>query len=135
MSYTKVKPEYYISALHSFRKGNLKLYTKISSESFGEITKVADVKRYAYRLYVKDYINKEVNKMTELPLTLPEWHGQGFAPKALVMTSDNYKAMYEALNDVLNMQKKHCSNGMKTHAELAKLAEKMELILTKARGK
>ena len=42
--------------------------------------------------------------------------------------------MYEMLKEVADMQKQYYGYGMDTHIKLAKMAKKMELILTKARG-
>ena len=42
--------------------------------------------------------------------------------------------MYAMLKEVADMQKQYYGYGMDTHIKLAKMAKKMELILTKARG-
>ncbi len=52
--YTKVKSSEYENTLFKFRHEQLRLYAKISSETFGQILKEDDVKRYMYRLYTKD---------------------------------------------------------------------------------
>ena len=42
--------------------------------------------------------------------------------------------MYAMIKEVADMQKQYYGYGMDTHIKLAKMAKKMELILTKARG-
>jgi hypothetical protein len=52
--YKKIQSAQYKDALFKFRHEQLKLYTKISNDTFGQILKEDDVRRYMYRLYTKD---------------------------------------------------------------------------------
>lgn len=52
--YTKVKRSEYENVLFKFRHEQFRLYTKVSSDTFGQILKDDDVRRYMYRLYTKD---------------------------------------------------------------------------------
>jgi hypothetical protein len=57
--YVKVKDADYENALFKFRHEQLKLYTKVSNETFGQILKEYDVKRYRYRLYTQGIQTKQ----------------------------------------------------------------------------